>query len=95
MEKINQDFWSFTLPVILERKEDALSLLKCKEMYFSTNGACHKTTEHETVLINELSSDQEKGDTKLCLHTQHALATNGNGIVYVRSHSGTLISLLS
>ena len=76
------------LSVILERKEDALSLLKCKEMYFSTDGACHKTTEHETVFISELSSNQEEADTKLCLHAQHALATNGNGIVYVRSHSG-------
>ena len=57
-------------------------------MYFSTDGACHKVTENKTVLINELSSNQEEADTKLCLYTQHALATNGNGIVYARSHSG-------
>ena len=72
----------------MERKEDALLLLKCKEIYFSTDGACHKITENKTVLINELSSNQEEAGTKLCLYTQHALATNANGIVYARSHSG-------
>ena len=53
-----------------ERKEDALSLLKCKEMYFSTDGACHKTTEHETVLINELSSNQEEANCAY-IHNMH------------------------
>ena len=47
-----------------------------------------QVTRNNSSIIPELSSNQEEGDTKLCLHTLHALAAVENGYVIVRNHSG-------
>ena len=48
---------------------------KLAEMiYFSTDGICHYITRNNNSIIPELSTNQEEADTKLCLHTLHALA---------------------
>ena len=59
-----------------------------EEIYFSTDGICHYITRNNNSIIPELSTNQEEADTKLCLHTLHALATVENGYVIVRNHSG-------
>ena len=61
------------LTVILERKLEVLSSLNSEEMYFSTDGQCHKINRDDVINVPELSSNQEEADTKLCLHARHAL----------------------
>ena len=39
-------------------------------------------------MVNELSSNQEEADTKICLHAKHALGTEDDGHVIIRNHSG-------
>ena len=77
-----------TLTVILERKLEVLSSLNSEEIYFSTDGQCHKINRDDVINVPELSSNQEEADTKLCLHARHALNSADRGTVIVRNHSG-------
>ena len=72
-----------------------LSSLNSKEIYFSTDGQCHKINKDDVINVPELSSNQEEVDTKLCLHARHALNSvdrrgegGGRGAVTARNHSG-------
>ena len=65
-----------------------LSSLNSKEIYFSTDGQCHKINRDDVINVPELSSNQEEADTKLCLHARHALNSADRGPVIVRNHSG-------
>ena len=76
------------LTVILERKLEVLSSLNSEEIYFSTDGQCHKINRDDVINVPELSSNQEEADTKLCLHARHALNSADRGTVIVRNHSG-------
>ena len=76
------------LTVILERKLEVLFSLNSKEIYFSTDGQCHKINRDDVINVPELSSNQEEADTKLCLHARHALNSADRGTVIVRNHSG-------
>ena len=76
------------LTVILERKLEVLSSLNSKEIYFSTDGQCHKINRDDVINVPELSSNQEEADTKLCLHARHALNSADRETVIVRNHSG-------
>ena len=76
------------LTVILERKLEVLSSLNSEEIYFSTDGQCHKINRDDVINVPELSSNQEEADIKLCLHPRHALNSADRGTVIVRNHSG-------
>ena len=76
------------LSTLLEKRNEIPLKLRSEEIYFSTDGICHYVTRNNSSIIPELSSNQEEADTKLCLHTLHALATVENGYVIVRNHSG-------
>ena len=76
------------LSTLLEKRNEILLKLRSEEIYFSTDGFCHYVTRNNSSIIPELSSNQEEADTKLCLHTLHALATDENGHVIVRNRSG-------
>ena len=76
------------LSTLLEKRNEILRNLRSEEIYFSTDGICHHVTRKNSSIILELSSNQEEADTKLCLHTLHALAAVENGYVIVRNHSG-------
>ena len=51
---------------------------------------CELIDDSGCIYIPELSSDQEKADTKVCLPTLNALKANPNKYVIVRSHSGNV-----
>ena len=72
----------------MEKRNEIFLNLRSEEIYFSTDGICHHVTRNNSSIIPELSSNQEEADTKLCLHTLHALAAVENGYVIVRNHSG-------
>ena len=76
------------LSTLLEKRNGILLKLRSEEIYFSTDGICRYVTRNNSSIIPELSSNQEQADTKVCLHTLHALATVENGYVTVRNHSG-------
>ena len=76
------------LSTLLEKRNETLLKLRSEEICFSTDGICHHVTRNNNSVIPELSSNQEEADTKLCLHTLHALAAVENGYVIVRNHSG-------
>ena len=76
------------LSTLLEKRNEILLKLSSEEIYFSTDGICHHVTRNNISIIPELSSNQEETNTKLCLHTLHALAAVEYGYVIVRNHSG-------
>ena len=59
---------------------------------------CYKITLHSEIIDNELSSNQEKADTKVCLHANRSVTTCPGIFAIVRNHSGDvdiLVILLS
>ena len=59
---------------------------------------CYKITLHSEIIDNELSSNQEEGDTKVCLHVNHAVTTCPGEFAIARNPSGDvniLVILLS
>ena len=54
----------------------------------SLDKACISMTEKSTEVADELSSNQEKTDTKLLLHAEHVLSAQPNKAVLIRSPSG-------
>ena len=55
---------------------------------FSLDGTCIKITRNDVAEVAELSSNQEEADTKLLLHTNHALLENSNQNIILQSSSG-------
>ena len=78
------------LSTLLQEKDEILHSLKSEKIYFSADGKCHYITKHENSVVNELSSNQEEADTKICLHAKHALGTENDGHVIIRNHSGNV-----
>ena len=83
---------------IIEIKVKPLDLVNCGELYFSTDNDCRRITRSLSVREESLVSDQEEADTKLVLHSLHALNESPRKKVIIRSPSGdtdVLIILLS
>ena len=83
---------------IIENKVKALDLVNCGELYFSTDNDCRRITQSLSVREESLVSNQEEADTKLVLHSLHALNESPRKKVIVRSPSGdtdVLVILLS
>ena len=73
---------------IIANKAKALNLLRCQEIYFSTDNDCRKVTHASCEIEDQLVSNQEEADTKLILHCCHALNTHPPKKVIIRSPSG-------
>ena len=83
---------------IIENEVKALDLVNCGELYFSTDNDCRRITRSLSVREESLVSNQKEADTKLVLHTLHALNESPRQKVIVRSPSGdtdVLVILLS
>ena len=84
---------------IIENKVKALDLVNCGELYFSTDNDCRRITRSLSVREESLVSNQEEADTKLVLHSLHALNESPRKKeIFVRSPSGdtdVLVILLS
>ena len=74
--------------VLVENKEEIIGMLKCQEIFFSTDKVCNRITSATVSLVESLCSNQEQADTKLLLHTKHVLDNADNKLVLVRSPSG-------
>ena len=61
------------LSILFGKRNEILLKLRSEEIYFSADGICHHVTRNNNSIIPELSSNKEEADTKLCLHTLHAL----------------------
>ena len=70
---------------IIENKVKALDLVNCGELFFSTDNDCHRITRSLSVREESLVSNQEEADTKLVLHSLHALNESPRKKVIVRS----------
>ena len=73
---------------MVKQKSAILHKLKCSDIMFSVDKNCIRMTEKSTEVADELSSNQEEADTKLLLHANHALSTQPNKAVLIRSPSG-------
>ena len=74
--------------VLIENKEEIIGMLKCQEIFFSTDKVCDRITSTTVSLVESLCSNQEEADTELLLHTKHVLDNDDSKLVLVRSPSG-------
>ena len=66
---------------------EMLQELDCKKIYFSLDTVCYEITAGSANEVAELSSNQEEADTKLLLHTKHAIDEYPDQRVVIRSPS--------
>ena len=76
--------------VIVTNRLRVLNMLRCTEMYISTENNCMKLTLSSATEETQLSSNQEEADTKILLHCQHARERYPQKAVIVRSHSADI-----
>ena len=67
--------------VIIDNKEKALKMLQTEAIYISKDQQTICITEQAANEVQELTSNQEEADTKLILHSLHALATGSSVIL--------------
>ena len=60
-------------------------MLRCTEMYISTENNCMKLALSSATEEPQLSSNQKEADTKILLHCQHARERYPQKAVIVRS----------
>ena len=58
-------------------------------IYFSKEGSCVRVNAWLVTPVDELSSNQEEADTKVILHSGHAISTT-EGSIILRSSSGDI-----
>ena len=80
IESIKEEF--------IKNSKDYLDVLKSDMIIYSLDGTAIKITRNDATEVAELSSNQEEADTKLLLHTNHALLENSNQKIILRSPSG-------
>ena len=86
------------LETVEKNRLKVLNVLRCTELYFSTENHCSKLTLSSSESDDSLSSNQEEADTKVALHCKHALERDPSKQIVVRSPSGDidiLVILLS
>ena len=79
---------------VIENKVKGLNLVNCGELYFSTDNDCRRNTRPLSVREESFVSNQEEADTKLVLHSLHALNESPRKKVIVRSPSGDVLVIL-
>ena len=67
-----------------------LTLLDSAEMFISTGNDCLKITAESVETEHELVSNQEEADTKIVLHSFHALNRDQVSNIIIRSPSGDI-----
>ena len=78
------DLFCDTIPSSSER---ALAILQTSVIYFSKEDSCARGNASQVTTVDELSSNQEEPDTKVILHSAHAISTT-KGSIILRSSSG-------
>ena len=73
---------------LIRNSREVLATLLCTTIYFSLDMVCYKITSQSVTEVPQLSSNQEEADTKLLLHTKHAIDENLGHNVIVCSPSG-------
>lgn len=76
--------------VIKKNAAKVLTLLDSEEIFISTNNDCFKITAESVETEHEFVSNQEEADTKVVLHSIHALNRDQLRNVIVRSPSGDI-----
>ena len=79
---------------LTEEKVKVLNLLKSTRLYLSNDNTCTLLTLSDTLVIEDLCSNQEEADTKLVLHALHAINESRDAKVNIRSPSGDTDVLL-
>ena len=79
---------NITFQYIIENKSKIMALLKTNWLYLSADQDCKQVTVSDCSDYDMLISDQEEADTKVVLHTLHALSENNETKVVIRSPSG-------
>ena len=74
--------------VIKKKKHEMFDYLKCEIIYSSLKDVCYKITLHSEIINNELYSNQEEEDTKVCLQANHAVITCPGKFAIVSNPSG-------
>ena len=77
-----------TFNYVIHNKIESFSILKAQTIILSGDGECKKITEIECCDYEILKSDHEEADTKVILHTVHALTDDNYRNVVLRSPSG-------
>ena len=67
--------------------DKALVILQISAIYLSKEDFCVRVNESQVRTVDELSSNQEEADTKVILHSVHAINTTESSII-LRSFSG-------
>ncbi len=67
-----------------------LDLLDFEEIYFSTENTSLRINPEAVTIDTNLASKQEEADTKVVLHSKHALERSPDKIVIVRSSSADI-----
>ena len=73
---------------LVKEKKSILEKLECSEVYFSMENVCYLISVDSVSTVRELNSNQEEADTKLLLHTDHAMHNYTGKQVVGKSHSG-------
>ena len=82
--------------VMMENKAKFLTMMKTNKLILSTKGSCKVLTHSNTETITDLVVEFEEADSRVIAHTQHALNTNTQLTVKIRSPSAdTDISILA
>ena len=74
--------------VLTAEREYVLSKLKCEILFYSMDGECFTFNRNGVEQYQELSSNQEEAGTKMIMHCAHAMDSDEDGSVILRSHSG-------
>ena len=72
---------------VSQNKQKVLEELKCSEIFISAEGNCERVTINEEMKVPLLASNQPEADTRVILHTKHAVE-NTDTPVFLLSPSG-------
>ena len=76
--------------VLVSNREAILPDLGSECIVFSSFQGCIIVTRETVLQIPDLNGTQEKTDTTVVLHANHALARNEEGVTIIHSHSGDI-----
>ena len=64
-------------------------------IYFSKEDSCVRVNASQVTTVDELSSNQEEADTKVILHSAHAISTTKGSIILRSSYGDTDIMIIA
>ena len=78
---------------ISSSSDRALAILQTSVIHFSKEDSCVRVHASQVTTVDELSSNQEEVDTKVILHSGHAISTT-EGSIIARSSSGDIYIMI-